>query len=120
MSNQISPELVTRNPAVWDEIRNDPLVHHVATPRWFNEVRATQARLRVSATSLAVPTFMPVAGADQLVDAGASIAFARAAGPTVELRVYDDLFHEIYLEPERDRVIGDVVDWLTRRFGGTA
>jgi alpha-beta hydrolase superfamily lysophospholipase len=120
MSNQISPELVTRNPDVWDDIRNDPLVHHVATPRWFNEVRATQARLRASAASLRVPTFMAVAGDDRLVDAGASVAFAQAAGPIVELRVYDALFHEIYLEPERERVITDVVAWLTRRFGGTA
>lgn len=120
MANQISPELVTRSPEVWDEIRNDPLVHHVATPRWFNEVRKVQARLRASAASLTVPTFMPVAGDDQLVDPGASIAFARAAGPIVELRVYDDLFHEIYLEPERERVIADVIAWLSSRFGGAS
>jgi alpha-beta hydrolase superfamily lysophospholipase len=120
MHNQISPGLVTRNPDVWDDIRNNPLVHHVATPRWFNEVRAVQARLRKSAASLKVPTFMLVAGDDQLVDAGASVAFAKAAGPIVELQVYDALFHELYLEPERDRVIADVVGWLARRFGGTA
>lgn len=119
MANLIKPELVSRSPQVWDEIRNDPLVHHVATPRWFNEVRAAQARLRASAASLTVPTFMPVAGDDRLVDPRASIAFARDAGPIVELRVYDDLFHEIYMEPERDRVIADVVDWLARRLGGT-
>jgi alpha-beta hydrolase superfamily lysophospholipase len=120
MSNQISPELVTRDPAVWEEIRNDPQVRHVATPRWFNEVRATQARLRASATLLKVPTLMPVAGADRLVDPAAEIEFARAAGSIVELHVYDDLFHEIYFEPERDRVIADVVSWLQGRFGGTA
>jgi alpha-beta hydrolase superfamily lysophospholipase len=120
MSNQISPELVARDPAVWAEIRNDPQVRHVATPRWFNEVRATQARLRASAELLNVPTFMPVAGADRLVDAAASVEFARAAGAVVELRVYDGLFHEIYFEPERERVIADVVGWLQGRFGGTA
>jgi alpha-beta hydrolase superfamily lysophospholipase len=119
MANQISPELVTRSPEVWEDIRKDALVHHVATPRWFNEVRAVQARLRASAAQLKVPTFMPVAGDDRLVDAGASVAFARAAGSIVELRVYDDLFHEIYLEPERALVIADVVTWLSRRFGGT-
>jgi alpha-beta hydrolase superfamily lysophospholipase len=119
MSNQIEPQLVSRDPAVWEEIRTDPLVRHVATPRWFNEVRATQARLRASAALLKVPTFMPVAGADRLVDPAAAIEFARAAGPIVELRVYDDLFHEIYFEPERERVIADVLGFLQRRFGGT-
>jgi len=120
MSNQIGPELVARNPAVWEEIRNDPLVRHVATPRWFNEVRATQARLRASANLLKVPTLMLVAGDDRLVDAAASVEFARAAGAVVELRVYDELFHELYLEPESARVISDVIGWLQGRFGGTS
>jgi alpha-beta hydrolase superfamily lysophospholipase len=119
MSNQIEPQLVARSPEVWEEIRKDPLVRHVATPRWFNEVRATQARLRASAATLAVPTLMLVAGADRLVDPAASIEFARAAGAVVDLRVYEDLFHEIYFEPERQSVIADVVSWLQGRFGGT-
>jgi alpha-beta hydrolase superfamily lysophospholipase len=118
MWNEIEPETVSRSPEVCAEIRTDPLVHHVATPRWFNEVRATQARLRESASNLKVPTFMAVAGDDRLVDAAASVAFAQAAGPIVELKVYDQLFHEIFLEPERDLVIGDVVRWLGGRFGG--
>jgi alpha-beta hydrolase superfamily lysophospholipase len=120
MANMIEPQIVARSPEVWEEMRKDPQVRHVATPRWFNEVRATQARLRASAALLKVPTFMPVAGADRLVDPAASVAFAHAAGPIVELRVYDQLFHEIYFEPERDRVISDVVGWLQGRFGGTA
>jgi alpha-beta hydrolase superfamily lysophospholipase len=120
MSNQIQPEIVTRSPEACEEIRHDPQVRHVATPRWFNEVRATQARLRASANLLKVPTFMPVPADDRLVDSAASIEFARAAGPIVELHVYDQLFHEVYLEPERERVIGDVVHWLEGRFGGTA
>jgi acylglycerol lipase len=120
MWNEISPETTSRSPEVCAEMATDPLVHHVATPRWFNEVRATQARLRDSAAKLQVPTFMPVAGDDRLVDAAASLAFARAAGSIVEVKVYERLFHELYLEPERQRVIGDIVAWLHRRFGGTA
>jgi alpha-beta hydrolase superfamily lysophospholipase len=119
MSNQIEPGIVARSPDVWEEIRKDPLVHHVATPRWFNEVRSTQACLRASAALLKVPTFMPVAGADRLVDPAASVAFASAAGSIVELRVYDKLFHELYFEPEKDEVIADIVSWLRGRFGGT-
>jgi alpha-beta hydrolase superfamily lysophospholipase len=120
MWNEIGPEATSRSPQVCAEMTTDPLVHHVATPRWFNEVRATQARLRESAAKLKVPTFMPVAGDDRLVDVQASVAFARAAGPIVELKVWEGLFHELYLEPERDRVIADIVTWLSGRFRGTA
>jgi acylglycerol lipase len=119
MGNEIKPELTSRSPEVCAEMVTDPLVHHVATPRWFNQVRATQARLRASPALLKIPTFMLVAGNDLLVDSEASVAFAKAAGPVVDLRVYDALFHEMYLEPERAQVIDDIVTWLRRRFGGT-
>jgi alpha-beta hydrolase superfamily lysophospholipase len=120
MSNEIALDVSCSDPDACAAMAVDPLIRHVATPRWFNEVRATQARLRASASLLKVPTFMPVAGEDRLVDSAAAIAFARAAGPIVDLKVYEKLFHELYLEVDRDVVIADVVDWLSRRFVGGA
>jgi alpha-beta hydrolase superfamily lysophospholipase len=120
MSNGIGFDVTCSSPEACAAMEADPLIRHVATPRWFNEVRATQARLRASATSLRVPTFMPVAGEDRLVDSAAAIAFAKAAGPIVDLKVYEKVFHEMYLEPDRDLVIADVVDWLSRRFAARA
>jgi alpha-beta hydrolase superfamily lysophospholipase len=119
MSNEIALDLTCSDPTAVASMAADPLIRHVATPRWFNEVRATQARLRASATLLKVPTFMAVAGEDRLVDSAAAIAFAHAAGPIVDLKVYETLFHEMYLERDRGLVIADVVDWLTRRFGAS-
>jgi alpha-beta hydrolase superfamily lysophospholipase len=116
MSNEIGLDVTCSNPEARAAMEADPLIHHVATPRWFNEVRATQARLRASASSLKVPTFMPVAGDDRLIDSAVAIAFAKAAGPIVELKVYEKLFHELYLEADRDVVIADVVNWLGGRF----
>jgi len=120
MSNEIGLDVTCSDPDAVAAMAADPLIRHVATPRWFNEVRATQSRLRASATLLKVPTFMAVAGEDRLVDSAAAIAFAHAAGPIVELKVYEKSFHEMYLEPDRDVVIADIVDWLIRRFAGGA
>ena len=33
------------------------------------------------------------------------------------LHVYDGLFHEIHHEPERDRVLSDVLAWIESRIG---
>src|SRR4029079_16823928 len=120
MSNEIALDMSCSNPEAVAAMAEDPLIRRVATPRWFNEVRATQARLRESATLLKVPTFMAVAGDDRLVDSAAAIAFAAAAGHIVDLKVYEKLFHELYLEADRDVVIADVVDWLSRRFPAVA
>ena len=95
----------------------DPLIRHVATPRWFNEVRAAQARIIARPEKLQVPTLLLAAGDDRLVSTDVSLAFASAVGPTVEARTYPGLFHEIFLEPERDAVVTDIATWLTRRFG---
>jgi alpha-beta hydrolase superfamily lysophospholipase len=64
------------------------------------------------AGQLAVPTLLLVAGRDRIVSTEAALAFAQAAGSAVEVRRYQDLYHEIFLEPERERVLSDVANWL--------
>lgn len=115
MGNELRPEDVSRNPDVWASMDKDPLIHHVATPRWFNEVRAAQARIIQAADQLKTPTLMLVAGADRIVNSDVSLAFAQAVGPLVTVKRYENLFHELFLEPERDALIGDIVRWVETR-----
>lgn len=117
MGNELRPEEVSRNPEVIAGWKDDTLIHHVATPRWFNEVRATQARIIASPGKLRIPTLLLAAGDDRLVSTEAALSFARAVGPTVEVRTYPGLYHEIFLEPERDVVVKDIANWLRQRFG---
>ena len=114
IENGIKVEDLSRSPEVLGGFFRDPLVHHVATAGWFASVLRTQAALRGMAAQLQVPTLMLVAGQDRLVSTEASLAFAQAAGKVVELRRYADLYHELFLEPERQQVIGDIGDWLVR------
>src|SRR5260221_521234 len=103
-------------------VGRDPLrLPRARPPRGAARRRAGFPRLRRRwAGLLEVPTFMAVAGADGRVGRGAAVAFARAAGWIVDVRMYDQLFHEVCFEPERERVIADVVAWLRGGFGGTA
>jgi alpha-beta hydrolase superfamily lysophospholipase len=118
MGNEILPETVSRNPEVLAGWQTDTLIHHVATPRWFNEVRLAQTRIIAQPGRLQVPTLLLVAGDDRLVSSDTSLAFAAAVGPMVEVRQYPGLYHEIFLEPERAGVIADMVHWITQHFGG--
>jgi alpha-beta hydrolase superfamily lysophospholipase len=115
MSNGIKPQIVSRNPEVIAGWATDTLIHHVATPRWFNEVRLAQARILASPDKLQTPTLLVAAGADRLVATDAALAFARAVGPRIEVKSYPGLYHEVFLEPERDLVIADIISWLGRR-----
>lgn len=115
MGNELTLELTTRDPEVRARNEGDPLAHHVATPRWFNEVRAVQAHILSEAATLKVPTFMAVSGEDRLVDSDAALAFARQAGSIVEVKVYPQAYHELFLEPEWREIVEELASWLVAR-----
>jgi len=119
MHNGIRGVDVSRDPQVVESFDRDPLVHHVATARWFQEVRAAHTRILAAAPTLRVPTLLVVAGQDKIVSSATALAFAAAAGPSVDVRRYEALYHEIFLEPERQQVIADLAAWLRSPIGSS-
>jgi alpha-beta hydrolase superfamily lysophospholipase len=115
LGNGIKGAEISRTPEVQAGFYTDPLLHHVATPRWFNEVSATQAWALATAGELRTPTLILMAGHDRLVSNEATLAFAQAAGPIAEVKRYDNLFHEMFLEPEHEQVIGDLLRWTIEK-----
>jgi lysophospholipase len=112
--NGIRAEDLSRSPEVVANFFRDPLIHHVATAGWFASVLRTQAALRAMASQLQVPTLLLVAGQDRIVSTEAALAFAQAAASAVEVRRYQELYHELFLEPEREQVLSDVANWLVQ------
>ena len=65
----------------------DPLIHHVATSRWFNEVRDAKRGCRGRRSSLTTPTLIRLAGDDRLVSNEATLSSSREfAGAIVEVK----------------------------------
>jgi alpha-beta hydrolase superfamily lysophospholipase len=46
---------------------------------------------------------------------GSRELYARAASTDKTLHLYSGLYHEIFSEPERERVIGDLIGWIESR-----
>jgi alpha-beta hydrolase superfamily lysophospholipase len=112
MDNELRAEDTTRDPSVRHRLAGDPLAHHVGTPRWFNEAQKAQAHILGRASTLRVPTLMAVAGDDRIVLTETALAFARAAGPIVEVKTYPHAYHELFLEPDWARIVEDFVSWF--------
>jgi alpha-beta hydrolase superfamily lysophospholipase len=112
IANGLRAEDISRNPLVHAKFHEDPLLHHVATAGWFAGILKAQATMRASAAKLNVPTLMVVAGQDRIVSTDTALAFAQQAGNIVTVRRYQTLYHEMFLEPERDQVIADIATWL--------
>ena len=104
---------LSHDPEVGRRYDADPLVTHDATARWFTETTAAQDDLRARAGRVRVPTLMQVAGDDRIVDAEVSqVMFDRLGASDKNLTVYPGLFHEIFNEVDRERVLADLTNWL--------
>jgi alpha-beta hydrolase superfamily lysophospholipase len=96
--------------------RSDELVHDRITPRMFWFLLEAGAAVRRDAAKLPPATLLLAAGDDRIVDAAGSRELAGAL-PAEDVRIYDGLYHEIFneREPDRTRVLDDLVAWIERR-----
>jgi alpha-beta hydrolase superfamily lysophospholipase len=111
-------EALSHEPAVVAAYRHDPLRSGWITPRLAQFIFESGPHCIARAAHLAVPSLLLVAGADRLVDAAGSRAFAAAAPPAaLTTRVFEELFHELFneAEPGRDEVLAQLDAWLARQ-----
>jgi len=110
---------ISRDPAVVDAYNNDPLVFR--TPiraRLGAEMLVAMDRVDAGLPGLRVPLLVMQGTADGLVDPGCGPhVYERAGSADKTLKMYDGLWHEIFNEPERDHVLGDLTGWLRTHLG---
>ncbi|NLU64083.1 alpha/beta hydrolase [Rhodococcus sp. HNM0563] len=114
---KLDSNAVSRDPAVVAAYQADPLVHHGLVPAGIARVLIdNEQSLPQRLPSLTLPVLVLHGTADALADpAGAQLIADRAGSQDLTLKLYDGLFHEVFNEPENDRVLGDLVDWLRPR-----
>ena len=105
---------ISRDPDVVEAYINDPLVFHGKTPaRLAGELLSAIQRITAEAGKITLPIIIVQGAEDILVDpAGAQMLYDKANCADKTLKIYDELYHEVFNEPERDLVLKDVEDWL--------
>jgi alpha-beta hydrolase superfamily lysophospholipase len=114
---ELDESLISRDPAVVEAYRTDPLVYHGRVPagvgRALLQVGETMPQ---RAPALTAPLLVVHGSDDGLIPVDGSRRLVDCVGSTdVELKVYPGLYHEVFNEPERDQVLDDVVSWITKR-----
>lgn len=111
---QLPPEAVSRDPDVVAAYIADPLVHKGKLP-----AGVAKALIRVGetmpqrASAITAPLLVVHGGKDSLIPVAGSERLVECVGSTdVKLKVYPELFHEVFNEPERAVVLDDVVSWI--------
>ena len=110
----IPPSAVSRDPAVVKAYADDPLVFNEnVPPECTAAVMLVSQRAYAAASSVTIPVHLIHGGGDPIADSSGSQDMLDAlASADKTLKVYPGLYHEVFNEPERDRVLGDVIAWL--------
>ena len=107
-------DAVSRDPAVVDAYRADPLVHlGKVRARTGAEILRAIDEVRRDISRLHLPVLTVQGTVDLLVDPGAARWVDGHVGSEDHtLRIYEGLYHEVFNEPERDVVLDDLAGWL--------
>src|SRR5439155_25352907 len=81
MKNELKVEQLTRDVAIQNATKADPLYQQIATPGWFTASTSAQETVMRRATEFVTPLFLLFGGGDRIADPAAGREFYEAATP---------------------------------------
>lgn len=114
---ELDSNLVSRDPAVVKDYLDDPLVNdNKLSAKLLVEMFKTMGEVADNAAKISLPLLIMHGAEDQLTSpSGSQWLNQEVASSDKTLKIYPELFHEIFNEPEAPTVFADVVSWLDAR-----
>jgi len=111
---QLDAQGVSRDPAEVERYVNDPLNYSGAlSARLVAELFKAMQNVQARAASIELPMLILHGGADVMASPeGSRFLDAHISSTDKTLKIYPELFHEIFNEPERLQVFADIEQWL--------
>ncbi len=113
---QLDAAGVSRDPAVVADYVSDPLVNHKKmTARMVSELFVAMHHIQNEANKISLPMLLLHGGKDVMAaPEGSRFLYENISSEDKSLKIYPELFHEIFNEPEREAVFADTLDWCER------
>lgn len=110
----VDSDQLSHDPAVGPAYRDDPLVYSgKLSARTVGELAAGVSAVQSRASELTLPLLVLHGGKDAIVPpVGSAELHAKARSADKRRIVYDGMYHEIFNEVDRRKVIADATDWL--------
>ena len=114
---QLPTDAVSRDPEVVAAYNADPLVYHGKLPAGIaRALLAVGETMPQRAAALSAPLLVVHGEQDKLIPvAGSHRLLECVASEDAHLKVYPELYHEVFNEPERAVVLDDVAAWIEVR-----
>jgi len=117
MSTGLSASGLSHDSYVIDAYENDPLVHDLASSRWYTEMLANTDECVSRAGEITMPLLVFHGGSDSIVDpAGSTQIFNLSSSKKKEIHIYEGLYHETMNETDREKeaVLSMVTRWIEK------
>jgi len=116
LSNEISPEQVTRDAKQRKLYAEDPLNYKKVSVRLFKEMHAAMRKAWEKTMLIKLPVLVMQAADDLLIDPAAVERFVgQLPSPDKQFQSFPHLYHEIFNEPEKEIVMSHLLKWLQAR-----
>ncbi|MHA2426097.1 MAG: alpha/beta hydrolase [Candidatus Thorarchaeota archaeon] len=116
IDNGLDHELISRNPEIVKDNREDPLRFDKATPRFAIEGLKASRDAFDSASRITVPVLIQQSGEDLiLIPERNKEFFDNIASEDKTWKLYPGLYHEPYHEEGCEEVFSDMFEWLEKK-----
>ncbi len=116
LANELDPSLVCRNNDVVEAYRTDKKVLKKITARLAHAILENQLKILTLVREFRVPCLLMHAGEDQICcPSGTKDFFKKIPIRDKKLIIYDELYHELFNEEEREKVFRDMEKWIEER-----
>ncbi len=116
MPSGLDPSWLSHDKTMVQAYIDDPLVSNIATARWFTEVQKAQEQTMKDVKKFRAPLLVLQAGQDKLSLKETSEAFcAGVSSESKRFELFENMYHEIFNEVDRQIVFDMVVSWLDQQ-----
>ncbi|NRA68451.1 MAG: alpha/beta hydrolase [Pseudobacteriovorax sp.] len=107
-------QIISRDPFVCEHNAADPLTHSMVSAAFYHSYLEVKEDLKNRAHEISYPVLTQIAGGDLIIDPDSQLELAKTMNqPGQTYKLYKNLYHEIYNEPEKEIVIKDMLEWIT-------
>ncbi|MEP5569204.1 MAG: lysophospholipase [Halioglobus sp.] len=114
---QLDAAGVSRDPSVVEAYKADPLINQgKMSARFVSELFKAMNRIQEEAATITLP-LMIMHGENDVMTApsGSRFLYESVGSADKTLKLYPELYHEIFNEPEREQVIADLLAWCDQQ-----
>lgn len=113
MSNEIPDKILTHDKKVLEEFAKDPLRHDRISAGLYLDMLSYTKKVCKMGDRISLPILFQLAGQDKVVSTKATLEFYETLSSKDKTKmIYENSFHEIFNDIEREQVFQDLSKWL--------